>query len=113
MYKQVIAVRKDLKMSKGKIAAQACHACLGAYKRTDGTVRDSWEAEGGKKVVVGVSGLNELEALHRKARIEKFPCFLVKDAGHTEVAPGTVTALGIGPVKEGQADRITGNLKML
>ncbi len=113
MYKQVIAVRKDLKLSRGKLAAQAAHASLDAYRRADGKVRQAWEQEGSKKVVVGVDGLRELEELHRKARTFRFPCALIRDAGRTEVEPGTVTALGIGPVRESDADRLTGNLKML
>ena len=113
MHKQIIAIRKDLKLSKGKTASQAAHASLGAYKRADGKVRQAWEREGSKKVVVGVAGLRELEELHRKARQDRLPCYIVKDAGRTEVEPGTATALGIGPVREGEADRLTGNLKML
>lgn len=113
MYKQVIAIRRDLKLSKGKVASQAAHASLGAYKRADGKVRDAWDRDGSKKVVVGVGSLTELETLHRRARQDKLPCYLVRDAGRTEVEPGTVTALGIGPVKEAQADKLTGKLKML
>jgi PTH2 family peptidyl-tRNA hydrolase len=113
MYKQVIAVRKDLKLSRGKLAAQVAHASLEAYKRSDAGARNAWEREGSKKVVVGVGGLRELEEIHRKSREIKLPCALIRDAGKTEIEPGTTTALGIGPVKESDADRITGNLKML
>jgi PTH2 family peptidyl-tRNA hydrolase len=113
MFKQVIAVRKDLKLSRGKVAVQVAHASLGAFLRADGKLRQEWESEGAKKVVVVVDGLRQLEQLHRKARSLKYPCKLIRDAGRTEVEPGTVTALGIGPVREGQADQLTGNLKML
>ena len=104
MYKQVIAVRKDLKLSRGN---------LEAYSHTGLEVRQAWKSGGAKKVVVKVDGLRELEELHRKARSLRYPCAMIRDAGKTEVAPGTVTALGIGPVEESEADRITGNLKML
>jgi PTH2 family peptidyl-tRNA hydrolase len=113
MYKQVIAVRTDLKLSKGKLAVQVAHASLEAFQHTSQRVRQEWESEGAKKVVVKVSGLRELEGIHRKARELGYPCSLIRDAGRTEVEPGTVTALGIGPVKEAEADRLTGNLKML
>jgi PTH2 family peptidyl-tRNA hydrolase len=113
MYKQVIAVRKDLKLSRGKLAVQAAHASLEAYKHADGKTRREWESGGAKKVVVRADGLRELMELHRKARSLRLPCALIRDAGRTEVEPGTVTALGIGPVREGEADRLTGNLKML
>jgi PTH2 family peptidyl-tRNA hydrolase len=113
MYKQVIAVRHDLKLSRGKLAVQVAHASLEAYGHSDGRVRQAWESEGAKKVVVRVDGLRELRELHRKARSLKLPCALISDAGRTELEPGTVTALGIGPVREGEADGLTGNLKML
>ena len=54
MYKQVIVLRKDLKMGLGKSIVQACHASLGAYKRAKPTARKLWEREGAKKVVVKV-----------------------------------------------------------
>jgi PTH2 family peptidyl-tRNA hydrolase len=113
MYKQVIAVRRDLKLSRGKLAVQVAHASLEAYSHADGKSREAWQSEGAKKVVVRVEGLKELEELHRKARSLKLPCALIRDAGRTQIPAGTVTALGIGPVKEKEADRLTGNLKML
>ena len=113
MFKQVIVVRKDLKLSKGKLAVQVAHASLESYRHSDGNVRQSWEDDGAKKVVVGVDGLKEIIELHRKARAIKLPCALIRDAGRTELPAGTVTALGIGPVKESETDSITGNLKML
>ncbi len=113
MHKQVIAVRRDLKLSRGKLAVQVAHASLEAYKRVDSRSRDAWERDGSKKVVVGVQDLRELEELHRKARSKKLPCALIRDAGRTELPPGTVTCLGIGPVNEGEADSVTGNLKMI
>jgi PTH2 family peptidyl-tRNA hydrolase len=113
MYKQVMAVRKDLKLSKGKLAVQVAHASLDAYRRSDPKVRQAWESDGAKKVVVGVEGPKELEELHRKACSRKLPNALIRDAGRTELPPGTATCLGIGPVEEGEADSVTGNLKML
>ena len=59
--KQAIIVRTDLKMGKGKIAAQSCHACLGAYKKANKIDVRKWELSGGKKVVLKVSSEETLE----------------------------------------------------
>ncbi len=111
--KQVIVVRTDLGMSTGKLAAQACHACLGSYLKAGAASRKEWETEGGKKVVVGCGSLEELRALESKARASKLPHYAVSDAGLTEIPAGTVTALGIGPGRDEVIDKITGSLKLL
>jgi len=113
MYKQVIIIRRDLGMSIGKIVAQACHASLGAFKKARKPKIRRWEQEGEKKVIVGVNSKEEMIHLYEKAKKEKIPCFLVEDAGLTELEPGTMTALGIGPDEEEKIDRITGNLSLL
>ncbi len=111
MYKQVIVLRKDLKMSKGKAAAQACHAAVHAFEKTKWRVIDKWKNEGCKKVVLAVNSEKEILEIYEKAKENKIACFLVKDAGLTELKPGTITALGIGPDKEERIDEITGHLK--
>ncbi|RLJ02891.1 MAG: peptidyl-tRNA hydrolase [Candidatus Aenigmatarchaeota archaeon] len=112
MYKQIIVLRTDLKMSRGKMIAQACHASLGAYKKSDQKVRDSWEREGAKKVVLKANK-EELFEMMEKAKRLKLPTYLVKDAGLTELPPSTPTALGIGPADEEEIDKITGFLPLL
>ncbi len=112
MLKQVILVRKDIKMDRGKLAAQVAHASLGSYKDSGAKDRAQWEAEGSKKVVLKVGSREELMKIYEKAK-RKFPCFLVRDAGKTQVEPGTVTALGIGPCEEREIDRMTKHLKLL
>ena len=113
MYKQVIAVRKDLKLDKGKLAVQVAHASLESYKKSSPEERREWESGGSKKVVVKVEGLRELLELQRKAKSLKLACSLIMDAGKTHLEPGTVTALGIGPDSEEKIDRVTGGLKIL
>ena len=112
-YKQVIVIRSDLKLSKGKLSAQAAHASLGAYKKADGKARSVWERSGSKKVVVKVESLKGLMEIYEEARQAGLPAILVKDAGRTELPAGTVTAVGIGPDEESRIDRVTGGLKML
>jgi len=108
-YKQVIAVRRDLKLSKGKLAAQVAHASLDSFERANPSQRGEWKNDGSKKVVVEVPDLKTMITLHKLG----LPCALIRDAGRTELAPGTVTALGIGPDAEDRIDEVTGELKML
>lgn len=113
MYKQVIVVRKDLKLDKGKLAVQVAHAALESYNRADKAIRSKWEAEGGKKVVAKVETLRDMMNLHMEAKGFGLPCSLIRDAGRTSVPPGTITALGIGPCREEEIDKVTGKLKIL
>ena len=112
-YKQVIVVRKDLKLSKGKLAVQVAHASLGSYKAANKKVCNNWEKEGGKKVVLQVRNLRELKKIYQKAKKNRLPTFLVRDAGLTQLRKGTITCLGIGPAKEEILDRICKKLKLL
>lgn len=113
MYKQVIVVRKDLKLDKGKLAVQVAHASLESYNRADKMIRKKWEAEGSKKVVAKVETLRDMFNLHTQAKELGLPCSLIRDAGKTSIPPGTVTALGIGPCREEEVDKVTGKLKIL
>lgn len=110
--KQAIVLRTDIKMSKGKMIAQACHASLGAYRKADEEQQDSWEDAGEKKVMLE-SGDEGLEGLFNQAKQNNLPVHLVKDAGRTELEPGTVTAVGIGPAEEQKIDKITGQLGLI
>ncbi len=111
--KQVIVVREDLGMSAGKMAAQACHASLASWKLTDKVSRTRWEFEGEKVVVLKCKNLEELITLKDKAKRLRVSYAIVKDAGFTEVKPGTITCLGIGPDQDNVIDKITGDLKPL
>lgn len=106
-------MRGDLPISRGKIAAQACHASLGSYKRADKNTIKKWEQEGGKKVVVKVNDLKELFQYYEIVKASDMSFFLVKDAGHTELPESTVTCLGIGPDDDEKIDKITRELKLL
>ena len=113
MWKQVIVVRRDLKMGDGKTAAQVAHASIESYKVSPFENQLEWEAWGSKKVVLRVDTLTELMEVFNKAKKAKLPVSLIKDAGRTEVSPGTVTTVGLGPARDEDIDRITGKLKML
>jgi len=111
--KQVIVVRTDLKMGKGKLAVQVAHASIAAFLEAGFFAKRKWLAQGMKKVVLKVGSEKELLELYEKARKKKLPCALIKDAGLTQLEPGTVTALGIGPAEDEKIDEITGGLKLL
>jgi len=111
--KQVIVIRSDLKMSTGKLAAQACHASLGSYKSADAQIIKKWEAEGSKKVVVKVKDLKELFEIQELVKSMDIPYYIVTDAGHTELPRSTITCLGIGPEEDELIDKITLDLKLL
>ncbi|MFP4038809.1 MAG: peptidyl-tRNA hydrolase Pth2 [Candidatus Nanohaloarchaea archaeon] len=110
--KQVIVVNSDLEMSKGKLAAQASHASLNAYLKSDEELRSEWKASGAKKVVVEASG-SGFSKLLQKAETLNIPCYKVNDAGLTELEPGAETALGLGPDKASKIDKVTGELELV
>jgi PTH2 family peptidyl-tRNA hydrolase len=115
-YKQVIAVRTDLDMSKGKIAVQVAHGAVSSAEQTRVLKQDVWKAwfrEGQKKVAVKVGSEEELLELRRNAISHSLPNALIRDAGMTELPPGTITVLGIGPAKAELIDEVTGELKLL
>lgn len=115
--KQVIVVRSDLKMGKGKVAAQVAHAALEAAeaaRRKHPDWYDAWRDGGQAKVVVKTEGGEEaLESLQKQARKLGLPVALIQDRGLTQLEPGTTTCLGIGPGPAGEIDRVTGKLKLL
>ena len=116
MYKQVIVVRTDLNMGKGKMVAQGCHASIDAFIKAQKKcpeVVEKWLREGQKKVVVKVKSEEELIEIFKEASIEGLPCSLIRDAGRTQLTPGTCTAVAIGPEREVRIDKITGRLKLL
>ena len=114
-YKQVIVFRGDLKLSKGKIAAQAGHAAVSAAEEARKRHRGWWDAwlfEGQRKIAVKVKDEKELLELEEAAEELGLPNALIIDRGLTEIPPDTVTCLGIGPAPAEMIDRLTGNLPL-
>ncbi len=119
--KQVIIVRKDLNMRKGKMVAQGAHASLNAVLQIKGhayvnpdfvTLLDAWLASGYTKICVGVSSERALEVCYNAA--SGLPRSLIVDEGRTEFnnVP-TKTCVAIGPALGETIDLITGGLKLL
>lgn len=113
LYKQVILVREELKLPKGKLAAQVSHASVDATLKSDRKLVDLWKKEGGKKVVLKVKDEKDLFKYKQMAEELGLKTALITDAGHTVLEPGTITCLGIGPDLEEKIDKVSGKLKMV
>jgi peptidyl-tRNA hydrolase, PTH2 family len=111
--KQVIVVDELLMLPRGKLAAQAAHAALAAFLEAPDEAQRAWLAEGMPKVVLRCEGGTRLRELEARAREAGIAAALIRDAGRTVVAAGTMTCLGIGPADDGAVDAITGELKLV
>ena len=113
--KQAIIIRNDLGMGKGKMAGQTAHASVSAYSLALARKEDDarqWEDEGQKKIVLKVGSEEELLALYERMKRE-MPCALIRDAGKTQLEPGTITCFGAGPADESVINKYTKDLKLL
>lgn len=126
MIKQVIVMRKDLKMRKGKMCAQAAHASMKVFFDLNESKDESylkvklnsdmkkWVHGSFAKICVGVNSLAELYEIYNKAKDMQLPCALIVDAGRTEFhGEPTETCIAIGPANSSLIDIITGDLKLL
>ncbi|KAL8538351.1 hypothetical protein ACS0TY_000369 [Phlomoides rotata] len=114
-FKMVLVVRNDLKMGKGKIAAQCSHATLGLYKKILHRAPKSlnrWEMCGQVKVVVKIESEDDMLVLQERAKSLNLPTHITIDAGRTQIAPNSRTVMTIlGPAD--LVDEVTGGLKLL
>ena len=114
-YKQAIIIRTDLKMNKGKLVSQGSHASIAAAYRTlqkNPEIFRNWFSSM-KKIVLKVNSEKELLDLKIKAAKKGLIVELIKDAGRTQIAPGSITALGIGPDLDNKVDEVIKDLKLL
>lgn len=128
--KQVIVIRKDLNMRKGKMIAQGAHASLAALINKSRLTEDfkhlvfdliedkafvEWFINGKfTKVVVGCDSEKELLEINNKAMQAGLPRALIQDVGKTEFKGNlTFTSVAIGPGDSDKIDEITGHLKLL
>jgi len=115
-YKQVILVRTDLKMGKGKLAAQVAHASVEAVlkaQRYKPELLRKWRSSGMKKAVLKVKNEDELLKYYNLARKKHLITALISDAGRTQLKPGTTTCLAIGPDSEEKINEVTGEVRLL
>ena len=126
--KQVIVMRKDLGMRKGKMIAQGAHASMkvlldAGTAAADGTsitialdpAATSWLVSGRfTKVCVSVDSEAALDDIVARARAAGVPCALIVDAGRTEFhGVATKTCCAVGPAWADAVDAITGALPLL
>ena len=132
-YKQVIVMRTDLNMRKGKMIAQGAHASMKAILDFATIVEEEalikipinhcfpktkaikeWLSGNFAKICVGVGSEEELLALFEQTQEVNLLCALITDSGLTEFnGIPTNTCIAIGPAKSEEIDNITGHLKLL
>ena len=132
--KQVIVIRKDLKMRRGKECAQCAHASMGVFTKNMRFIRGSlpgerpifylgwiqigmavyhWFRNSFKKVVVYVTSEEELLKIYEQAKDADLPCSLIQDSGKTEFhGEPTYTTVAVGPAEEEEVNKITGELPL-
>lgn len=110
--KQAIIINSDVKMSKGKTASQAAHASIGAYEMAKSHDVGLWRKQGMPKIVLKATQKQLVELCNLVAE-SCTPYYLVHDAGLTQVEPGTITALALGPDFKADIDEYIKDLKLL
>lgn len=111
--KQVILIRTDIDMSRGKAIAQGAHASVLSTQNTEEQQVQNWlNNYAGTKITLEVSSEQELRELLQQADELNLPTGVITDLGRTELETGTTTAGAIGPAKEEAIDEITGHLSL-
>jgi len=123
--KQVIVIRKDLNMRKGKMVAQGAHASMATLtkymtKNDRGwwafyptNEMEDWLNNSFTKICVSVNSEQELLEIYNKALKIGLPCSVIRDNGKTEFREPTYTAVAVGPAEVSMVDEITGSLPLL
>lgn len=120
-HKQVVIMRTDLNMRKGKMVAQGCHAAvlatlnmLSADLGEGNEEVNEWLGSGKTCICVGIESGARLLEIAEQARAAGIHVTLITDAGHTEFGGvPTLTCAAIGPASIDEIDKITGGLKLL
>ncbi|KAF3986395.1 hypothetical protein FT663_04538 [Candidozyma haemuli var. vulneris] len=119
--RMTLIVRSDLKMGKGKAAAQCSHATLALYKRMadaskgsyNPTLLQRWERGNGQaKITLQVPNQEDMDVMFAQALSLGVNAYIVHDAGRTQIAAGSATVLGLGPAPKLVMDQITSDLKL-
>ena len=113
--KQIIVMRKDLNMRKGKMVAQGCHASLKAsLENLDHPSMKIWLSSAFTKICVSVNSEEELLEVLNKAKEKKLITALITDAGKTEFnGIPTHTCIAVGPATNEELEDVTSHLPLL
>ncbi|VDQ07692.1 unnamed protein product [Trichobilharzia regenti] len=97
----------------GRTCSHATLACYEEIISQNPGILKSWESQGQPKIVLRVNSYDDMLKLSDKAESLGLVNSIIHDAGHTQVAEGTATVLGIGPGLASEIDRVSGDLKLL
>ena len=125
--KQVILVRKDLKMKKSQVASLVAKASTEFFLANDESARGDeltvkltpeetdWINSGSIRVVLGVNSEDSLRTLALRAEMAGLQCYPVegKMFDDTDDGMSETLCIAIGPDFSSKIDQITGNLKTL
>ncbi|XP_044009772.1 peptidyl-tRNA hydrolase 2, mitochondrial [Aphidius gifuensis] len=117
-YKMVLVVRTDILMTKGKVASQCSHAAVECFSKSSKNIMqkknvESWMFLGQPKIVLKINSEDSIIKLSDDAKKIGLVTSLIRDAGRTQLEPGTISVLGIGPGPNRLIDKITSHLKLL
>ena len=87
------------------------HSIQDGLKKTPRFVKQ-WEMFGQTKVTLKADCQETLETIREKAERLGLVALEIRDAGRTQIDPGTVTVLGVGPGPSALVDKVTGHLKL-
>jgi PTH2 family peptidyl-tRNA hydrolase len=113
--KQVILVRTDLKMRKGKLSGQVAHASIGAARTVPDIEVENWiDNHDQRKIILKVSSLEEMRKYKQKCVESGLNCvYEVINKGDNQIPLDEVTCLGVGPVDDEMLNEIFKDLKLL
>lgn len=116
--KQIIVMRKDLKMRRGKEIAQGSHASLAAVYKIESEDKQSlyyrnWKEHSFTKICLTVNSEEELLKVYNDCKLNAIPTVLITDSGRTEFnGIPTNTCIGIGPYWSCEINKVTNHLKL-
>ncbi|XP_011299881.1 peptidyl-tRNA hydrolase 2, mitochondrial-like [Fopius arisanus] len=116
--KMVLVVRSDIAMGRGKTASQCAHAAVECVQRCSSRknnkeILDTWFFLGQPKIILKITSEEKLKNLADQVKTRGITAVIIRDAGKTQLEPGTISVLGIGPGPNSIVEDLTAHLKLL